>query len=247
MGGAFVAAALGLALLALGAGFGLSIVSPWATLDATASSVSTTAIAWLIATQLIASALGGYLVGRLRTKWSAVHTDEVYFRDTANGFLAWAVALVICASLLASAATSMISSSLANPQPVASAADSTGPDAYYVDTLFRSETVTPGPVTAAPPEAGRIFVKALTQGEMGIADRQYLGRIVSARTGLAPADAEKRIDTVIADARQATDTVRRLTARLLLWMFLALLIGAFSASYAATVGGRHRDHLKVID
>src|ERR1700682_5580479 len=108
--GAFVAAALSLILLALGTGLGLSSVSPWSNVGASASTINRAAILWLIIIQIIASAMGGYLAGRLRTKWATIHTDEVYFRDTAHGFLVWAVSLIITASLLASAATSMVSS-----------------------------------------------------------------------------------------------------------------------------------------
>src|ERR1700737_2985487 len=106
--GAFVAAALSLILLALGTGMGLSSVSPWSNMGASASTIGRAGIAWLIIIQIIASAMGGYLAGRLRTKWATIHTDEVYFRDTAHGFLVWAVGLVVTASFLASAATSMI-------------------------------------------------------------------------------------------------------------------------------------------
>src|SRR3981081_3176855 len=106
--GAFVAAALSLALLALGTGIGFSAVSPWANAGASASAIGWTAIGWLVLMQLIASSVGGYLAGRLRTKWVNVHTHEVYFRDTAHGFLVWAVGLVITAGFLTSAATSMI-------------------------------------------------------------------------------------------------------------------------------------------
>src|SRR5580658_1417393 len=106
IGGAFVAAAFYLILLALGAGFGLSAVSPWSNVGASASTAA--AIVWLVLIEIIASALGGYLTGRLRTKWAVIHTDEVFFRDTANGFLAWAVALVISVTLLASAAATMV-------------------------------------------------------------------------------------------------------------------------------------------
>src|ERR1035437_545242 len=88
IGGAFVAAALSLILLALGAGLGLSSVSPWSNVGASASTISTAAIAWLILMQVISSSMGGYLAGRLRTKWANIHTNEVYFRDTAHGFLA---------------------------------------------------------------------------------------------------------------------------------------------------------------
>ena len=105
IGGAFVAAALSLILLALGAGLGLSSVSPWSNVGASASTISTAAIMWLILMQVISSSMGGYLAGRLRTKWASIHTDEVYFRDTAHGFLAWSVALVVTAAFLTSAAT----------------------------------------------------------------------------------------------------------------------------------------------
>src|ERR1700680_304017 len=93
--GAFVAAALSLILLALGTGIGLSSVSPWSNVGASTATVSWMAIVWLIVTQIIASTMGGYLAGRLRTKWVNTHTDEVYFRDTAHGFLVWALGLVM--------------------------------------------------------------------------------------------------------------------------------------------------------
>src|SRR5438270_12658059 len=92
IGGAFVIAALALIMLALGAGFGLAVVSPWSNAGASASEFGTLGIIWLVVTQIVASCMGGYLTGRLRTRWQSVHGDEVHFRDTANGFLAWAVA-----------------------------------------------------------------------------------------------------------------------------------------------------------
>src|SRR6202034_3097390 len=101
MGGAFVTAALSLILLALGAGFGLFAVSPWSDVRASATSIGAAAIIWLILTEAIASSMGGYLAGRLRTRWRSIHTDEVHFRDTANGFLVWAVAVVVTVAFLA--------------------------------------------------------------------------------------------------------------------------------------------------
>jgi hypothetical protein len=86
VGGAFVAAALSLILLSLGTGLGFSAVSPWSNSGVSVSAIGRGAIVWLILTQIVAAALGGYLGGRLRTKWAGVHTDEVYFRDTAHGF-----------------------------------------------------------------------------------------------------------------------------------------------------------------
>src|SRR5476651_794893 len=67
--GAFVAAALSLALLALGTGIGLSAVSPWTNAGASARAIGWTAIGWLVLMQIIAFSVGGYLAGRLRTRW----------------------------------------------------------------------------------------------------------------------------------------------------------------------------------
>ena len=53
--------------------------------------------------------MGGYLAGRLRTKWASVHNDELYFRHTAHGFLAWAVASLVTAAMLASATGAVVS------------------------------------------------------------------------------------------------------------------------------------------
>ena len=94
IGGAFAAAALSLILLALGSGFGLASVSPWSNSGASLTSFTAMTAVWLIVVQWLASGLGGYLTGRLRTKWAGLHTHEVFFRDTANGFLSWAVASV---------------------------------------------------------------------------------------------------------------------------------------------------------
>ena len=250
IGGAFVAAALYLILLALGAGFGLSVVSPWSNVGLSASTAGTAAIVWLILIEIVASALGGYLTGRMRTKWALVHTDEVYFRDTANGFLSWAVALVISVTLLASAATSMVGRVAQLGQAAQSgrtAADGTSPDEYFVDTLFRSERIGPENKDASVrSEAGRILANGLRQNQMPRADQDYLARLIAAKTGISQSEAEKRVSDVVADARQTEDSARKVTAHMLLWLFLALLMGAFSASYAATIGGRQRDHVRAV-
>ena len=104
IGGAVTAAASTLILLALGSGFGLASVSPWSNSGASLTTFTLMTAVWLIIVQWVSSGLGGYLTGRLRTKWAGLHTHEVFFRDTANGFLSWAVASVLVAAFLASAA-----------------------------------------------------------------------------------------------------------------------------------------------
>jgi len=243
IGGAFVAAALSLILLALGAGFGLSAVSPWSGAGASATAIGAAAIIWLIVTEAIASAMGGYLTGRLRTRWRSIHTDEVHFRDTANGFLAWAVAVVVTVAFLAAGAVSMVGGA---PGENASQAN-TAAEGYFVDRLFRSDH----PITSdndpfVRSEAARIFDYSVLGGESSAGDSAYLAQLVAAKTGLTPADAQRRVSDTVADARQAEDAARKATAHLLLWIFIALLIGAFCASYAATIGGRQRDHVRAI-
>jgi hypothetical protein len=106
--GALGAVAASLILVELGIGLGLSSVSAWNGVGAAASTIGIAGGLWLIFVQWFASGVGGYLAGRLRTKWVGIHTDEAFFRDTAHGFLAWAVATVIGVFLLAVAASSAL-------------------------------------------------------------------------------------------------------------------------------------------
>jgi small-conductance mechanosensitive channel len=197
--------------------------------------------------------MGGYLAGRLRTKWANIHTDEVYFRDTAHGFLAWAVALVITAAFLASAATSMAGATASSGEGTGSAraAQAEGrestPGEYLIDTLFRSDRTTPDSNSASVRgEAGRILANSLRQREVSAEDKTYLDNLIAARTGISQTDADKRVSDVFARAQQTAEMARKTVAHSLLWIFLALLIGAFCASCAATIGGRQRDHVVIV-
>ena len=246
IGGAFTAAALSLILLTLGTGLGFSSVSPWSNMGASATTVKAGAIIWLIFTQIVAFAMGGYLAGRLRTKWVDIHTDEVYFRDTAHGLLVWAVGVVLMAAFLASAAAMFAGRAAQRPDP-AQAADAyvLNPNEYLLDTMFRSTgTMTDLNAVAMRAEADRIFAHALKDGSMSQADNVYLARLVSARTGLNQTDAQQRVTEAFAQAQEAAETARRAIAHLSLWLFVALLSGAFCASYAGTIGGRQRDHVR---
>ena len=243
-GGAFVAAAVSLIMLALGAGFELAAISLWSNVGLSAGGVGTIALIWLIVTQIIASSFGGYLAGRLRTRWTALHNHEVHFRDTANGLLTWAVSVVIAAAFLGTAASVMTGGAMAGSQP--SAADQNAGSLsvpYYADRLFPGDRPA-DPVVHA--EAGRLIAHSLRQNEASSFDEALLTQLVAGKTGLNPADAGKRVSETMTQARQTAENLRKTTARLLLWTCLALLIGAFCASYAATIGGRQRDHVPMI-
>jgi len=261
--GAAGAAALSLVLFVLGTGLGLAVVSPWAQDGISGTTATVSTIIWVTIVQLLASVLGGYLAGRLRSRWVTVHTNEVFFRDTAHGFLAWAVSTLLMAALMSSAlgavlatgakAGSAVVGAAATAATAATAAgegDSTG---YFVDSLFRGAPGNAQSVDAnRVPEATRIFTNGLKSGELSPADTQYLGQLVAANTGLSQPDAERRVtDTftrldsnvreATAKAKQVADEARKASAWLALWLVVSLLIGAFVASLAATFGGRLRD------
>lgn len=227
--GAAAAASLSLILLILGVGLGLSTASPWAREGLSATTFGVSTILWLTLTQLLASAMGGYLAGRLRTKWTDVHADEAYFRDTAHGFLAWAVASLSTAALLTSvigsilgggvqAGASMVGGVAGTVSTAAgSAAASTrigqgsdaDPMAYFIDSLFRREaSAAASPdraeasATAAPAaEVRRIFMNIGRSESLPPEDIRYVGQIVAERTGLSQAEAEKRVADVHAKAQ----------------------------------------------
>ncbi|MES2584836.1 MAG: hypothetical protein V4627_19075 [Pseudomonadota bacterium] len=225
LAGAAAAAALSLILLVLGTGLGLSAVSPWSDRGVNAESLGVSSILWLTLTQVFASGLGGYLAGRLRTRWLATDPDEVYFRDTAHGFLAWVVASLATAALLtsvigsivatgvqaggpvaggvASAATAAANSGLAKPDT-----DSTRTD-YFMDSLFRGSQVSAAPAvpggsasfqpsgnTQQMTEVTRIFMNTLRTGPLPPSDASYTAQLVAQRTGLTQQEAEKRVADV---------------------------------------------------
>ena len=204
LAGAAGAAALSLILLMLGVGLGLSSVSPWAHNGASARTFGLTTILWVTLTQLLASAMGGYLAGRLRTKWVAVHTDEVYFRDTAHGFLAWAVASLATAALLTSAIGSILGGGIqagaavaggvasasvaaAGGSVMAKSDNESGPMGYFVDSLFRKDANTAA-VAAGTPASGALAGDAAPTASA--ASLSEVGRIFMNTTLTEPLPAE---------------------------------------------------------
>jgi hypothetical protein len=157
------------------------------------------------------------------------------------------VGLVITVAFLVSAASHLTGDAeqRASTESVA-AAKTADFNNYFIDSLFRSDPAHSQTDPSLSAEAGRIFAHSIGQKETHSADVAYLSKLVAAKTGLSQVDAEKRVSQVFTDARQAEDSARQAASHLLLWIFLALLIGAFSASYAATIGGRQRDHVKTV-
>jgi hypothetical protein len=190
--GAFVASAASLILVGLGSGFGLASVSAWPNSGASATTFTVMTAIWLIIVQWVASGLGGYLAGRLRTKWVGTHTHEVFFRDTAHGFITWSVATIVVAGFLASATSSIVGGAFHAAATVASGASQgaaasaaqagasgsqMGPSVapYDVDMLFRSARQDSSASTAeARAESARILANGIAAGDVPAADRTYL-------------------------------------------------------------------------
>jgi hypothetical protein len=255
--GGLAAAALTLVLLAFGAGMGFSAISPWSNSGVSSGAFKVGAGIYLIVVAMLSSTVGGYVAGRLRTKWTGLRTDEVAFRDTAHGFLAWGFATVLGAAALGGAATYLVGGAATSvaqgaSQGVANSASTQGGNGYFVDMLLRPDPARQGAPGAASPQAGndeaargeigRIFARSLRAGsEFSPADLTYVAQIVAARTGVNQAEAEKRVAEVIYQAKATADDARRAAAKAALWLTAAMLIGAFAASLAAVEGGQLRD------
>jgi len=244
--GAFANAALTLLLMAFGAGMGFSSVSPWANSGVSATTFSIGTGLYLIVIAMLASTIGGYLAGRLRTRWVALHTDEVFFRDTAHGFMSWACAAVLSAALLGAAGTAIVSG--ASAALTQRDAAQNNPAAIYDDALFRpapgAATTGANPNAADPArgEASRLLLRSLRDRvDLPPNDRTYLAQLVASRTGLSQADADKRVGDVLQQAKSDLDKARSAAAKLALWLTAAMLAGALAASLAAIEGGQLRD------
>lgn len=261
--GAVAAAALALVLIAFGAGLGLSAVSPWSNSGVSMATFKTGTGIYLVIVAVMSSAVGGYLAARLRTKWVNVHTNEVFFRDTAHGFLAWAFATLLSASVLSSAVAYLANGTAAGMGSAESQATrSVNPADIYVDRLFRPSTSQTAPSSPSPADTGNANAAAsatTTPGQsraeilrlwtadfrgnqdLGAADKAYVVQVVAARTGLSREDAEKRVNDVIVQAKADADAARKGAAKLSLWLTAAMLFGAFAAGLAAVEGGSLRD------
>lgn len=266
--GAIAATAMTFVLMLLGSGMGLVVVSPWGPVGVPATTFAVSTAIWLIVTQWISAGFGGYIAGRLRMRWSGIRADEVFFRDTAHGFLAWALATLVVASVLGSTVTAIAGGTAGTIVGVnGMTALQTGDDpaaayrmadratksetAYLVDRLFRVPAPpgvgAPTTATEARAEAQRIVATGLT-GTIPDDDRTHLIKLVADRAGISVEDAKLRVSAAIlrmeltkSEAQEMTDAARKVAATTTIVGALGLLVGAFIACVAAAIGGRLRD------
>ena len=253
-GGALVATAVTVMLLALGSGLGLGAVSPTGGGDPSPATFTALAAIWLIVVQWVSSFFGGYLAGRLRPSMAAgLRGDETMFRDTALGFITWALSALIVVALVSGGASALLgavgkAASSAIPGAVSGSGGAADPGGYLVGTLFRQTAPNASQDgAAARTEAAAILATGAT-GTISQPDHDYLVQMVVARTGLAADQAAQRVDDVIgkekaavARARQAAEAARTFAVELSLYTFFSMLVGAFISCVAAAIGGRQRD------
>ncbi len=305
--GSVAASALSLVLVILGFGLGMSTVSVWSGVGISATTLGVTTIIWLAFTHLIAHGMGGYLAGRLRVRWLGTHGDEVFFRDTAHGFLSWALASILFATLFSMVAGSILGATaktggdMIGGAAATALASATGKDAsdgnntsslqsnfvnYLASDLFRDESAynkpvsdpnslsnndaaangNPDPDTLNPvntysanalsannnssniAQVVSIFAHNSKADTLPLKDLQYVSYLIAQQTGSTQAESNLRVSKAfaamqekIAEAKVATEKARVVAANTALWFFVFLLLGAFSASFAATLGGRWRD------
>lgn len=252
LAGAAVSAGLSLILLSIGSGIGFSVTNPWSSAAAaTTTKAATVAGIYLTVTAVLASAVGGYLAGRLRHLWLGTHPHEAFFRDTAHGLITWAVATGASIALLGTVSSNLTGTAARG----AGAAAHEGASVGLTDRLFAYDYVAVSKAQGNQPNTGiardyngdrAVATRLLTglgshERDLTTDERQNLAVIVAARTGLSLPDAEKRVAAVEADARAAAETARRVGMMLSFWLAASLLAGALAASLAAWEGGAIRD------
>ena len=259
--GAVLAAALSFVFLTFGTAIGLSFTSPWPNAGGSAKFIAAVAILWVMVQQIGAFMAGGYVAGRLRSRWHETTEHEIEFRDGIHGALVWAVGLVIGAAMLMATAGAAARVGVEVAGKAAATVSSTDAMDGVLDSMLRpvsvaqaqgappasAPTARPQPSGAANTEnpraeIARIMASSLASGSMTPQDRTYVAQIVAQRTGIPQPEAEKRVSDALNTAREAADKTRR-AALLAGFVTAAGLVVSFGAAWwAAMKGGQHRDN-----
>ena len=236
--GVFISLAVSSVFLAFGSAIGLSVTSFHPSASAPVVGLVIAAGLWLLWVQISSFIGGGYVAGRMRRRIGDAKGHEVEMRDGAHGLIVWAVNIVIGAAL-----ASFIT--LAGIGGAIGVASNTGAMDYYADRLLRSDAA--AGTTAVPADTqvntqiGRILAQNVVSRSFDETDRAYVVREISSRTGLAEADAQKRLDDTVATLRAQAETARRYAVLFAFVTAASLLVSGLAAWWAATAGGKHRD------
>jgi hypothetical protein len=244
--GGLVAAAVFFVLMSFAVTIGLAVSSVSPTWRDTSVGLVGLSGTWVVLTAIGSFALGGYIVGRIRSTWRA-NADEVHFRDGIHGLLVWSVAVIVGVGLTW-ASTATISESMSKTNLVGSERTAASPTAsepsfltFEIDRLLWSQNRAQAPDPESRAEAGRILEKGLGRNDLAKDDHERLVQLVAARTGLPAADADHRVGQVLSESRNAAAKARQSAVVIAFTLAAALAAGAAAAWGAAVIGGRHRD------
>jgi hypothetical protein len=181
-------------LIAFGMGVGFTIISPWSEQGVSATTFTVSAAIYLFCVSMLSSTIGGYLAGRLRSRWATVNEHERYFRDSAHGFVVWALAAVVGATVMSGAVTHIIAGASSGLAPAASTAAQGSASDLYVDQLLRTNpgqgTASAGQATGAQqatsPTAGDQTAAPLQGGQIATPQRQNVGNRAEITRIIAP-------------------------------------------------------------
>jgi len=242
--GALAATALSFILVTFAAAVGLGVTSTAPTWRDASAALWILSGIYLILQAVLSFAVGGYIAGRTTHASVASQTDDVENRDGVHGLAVWAVAVVmgaILAGLIGTAALNRSSPNITRGNTATSAAEPLL--SYELDRLYRPSARRTAALDLSNEraEAGRVLLTASGHNGISTEDRTYLIQQVGGTTGASATDAERRVDTAIANAKTAIARSRRSTVILAFSLATALLLGAVAAWAAAAAGGRHRD------
>ena len=270
LAGAVLAAALSFVLLTFGAAIGLSATSPWPNSGLSAKVIASLAVFWAMAQQIGSIMLGGYVAGRMRSRWHEPG-HEAEFRDGLHGALVWAVAVLISAFLVFMTA-GMAASTGADiaGKAAGSLVSTTDPMDAVLDTMLgptaTAQAAAPTTPAANPPASGappatttrpraanapaadetraqmsRILASSVASGSITNENRTQLAQLVAQRTGVSQQEAERRVDAAVNSARAAADKARRAAILTGFVTAAGLLLSLAAGWWAAMRGGHHRD------
>lgn len=231
IGGAVVAAALGILFTGFGTALGLTAVSVREGEGSGTAAIIISTI-WIVLSMIGAYATGGYVAGRMRRRSETTTRDEATVRDGMNGLIVWGVGIVLGAMLLGSAVSGIVSTAgnvaatgaevagdavSGAAEAAAGVADAVAPEdpmSFVTGSLLRPQTVQPGTVDpeAATADAASILSNVVATGEISDSDRAYLVQLTAARTGLSPAEVNARVDQAVAAAQSAREEAAQLAA-----------------------------------
>lgn len=231
--GSFIAAAISTVFLTFGSALGLSLTSFKTGGEYPVTGLVIAGAIWLLWVQVSSFIGGGYVAGRLRRRIGDAKPHEVEIRDGAHGLTVWAVGIVFGSLLAGWLALSGVSGS-------ARTASMLSTD-YYVDKMLRSDAAAPSNPVTDNSQVSRALTQAALANTVSDVDKTYLVQQIATRSGLSPADSEKRLNETLTTLRAQAESARKYGIIIAFLTATSLLISAAAAWWAAISGGKHRD------